>query len=39
MTRNVFVLLSVIYAAKLYSYEKNTAFAKALPPFLQNIFA
>lgn len=39
MTRNIFVVLSIIYAAKLYSYEKNTAFAKALPPFVQNILA
>ncbi len=37
MTRNIFVLLSILYVAKLYTYEKNTALAKALPPFLQNI--
>jgi hypothetical protein len=39
MTRNIFVLLSILYIAKLYTYEKNTALAKALPPFLQNILA
>ena len=38
MTRNVFLLLSIIYIAKLYTYEKQAAVAKALPPFLQNIF-
>ncbi len=37
MTRNIFVLLSILYVAKLYSYEQHTAFAKALPPILQNI--
>lgn len=37
MTRNIFVVLSLIYLAKLYVYERKTPLAKALPPFLQNI--
>lgn len=37
MTRNAFILLSIIYLAKLYTYEKQTPIAKSFPPFLQNI--
>ena len=37
MTRNAFVLLSLLYLAKLYVNEKHLPIAKALPPFLQNI--
>ena len=37
MTRNAFVLLSILYLAKLYVNEKQLPIAKALPPFLQNI--
>ncbi|MBP6086304.1 hypothetical protein KA478_03885 [Patescibacteria group bacterium] len=39
MTRNLFVVLSLIYLAKLYVREKQTSLAHALPPFLQNILA
>lgn len=39
MTRNAFVFLSIIYLAKLYIFEKHTALAHALPPFLQSILA
>lgn len=37
MTRNAFVLLSILYIAKLYVNEKQLPLAKAIPPFLQNI--
>jgi hypothetical protein len=39
MTRNVFIILSIIYLAKLFVWEKHTAIAHALPPFLQKILS
>ena len=39
MTRNIFIVLSIVYIAKLYVYEKHTTYARVLPPFLQSILA
>jgi hypothetical protein len=39
MTRNIFVILSILYITKLYSYEQHTKLAKTIPLFLQKILS